>query len=196
MVRSCPQLPYPPPWRLLLPELVGTGEDCLTLNVWSSCLGSARQPVMVEFLAMPSKNGGALSEERGTFRDPRLDGYLLCGQSPCPPKPALTCPFDLALQRRRSAALSGPIAPGQLGTLLAFTAGLQGTNVTDSNRPRRYVGSFGALHPTHILIGTASHSRGAYLPLSMLLEYCKLRGGRTGFCDRKPRLVRPAGMQS
>ena len=55
MVRSCPQLPYPPPWRLLLPELVGTGEDCLTLNVWSSCLGSARQPVMVEFLRCPRK---------------------------------------------------------------------------------------------------------------------------------------------
>ena len=101
-----------------------------------------------------------------------------------------------AKQRRRSAALSGPIVPGQLGTLLAFTAGLQGTNVTDSNRQRRYAGSFGALHPAHILIGIASHSRGAYLPLSMLLEYCKLRGGRPGFCDRKPRLVRSAGMQS
>ena len=81
-----------------------------------------------------------------------------------PPKPLLTCPFDLALKRRRSADLFGPIAPEELGTLLAFTAGLQGRNVTDSNRQRRYVGSFGALHPAHILIGTVSHSWSVYLP--------------------------------
>ncbi|HEU5347628.1 MAG TPA: carboxylesterase family protein, partial [Ktedonobacterales bacterium] len=42
-----PQLPYPPQISEILPELVGSGEDCLTLNIWSPGLGSARQPVMV-----------------------------------------------------------------------------------------------------------------------------------------------------
>jgi len=42
-----PQLPYPPPVDVLIPEFVGGGEDCLTLNIWSSELGSARQPVVV-----------------------------------------------------------------------------------------------------------------------------------------------------
>lgn len=81
----------------------------------------------------------------------------------------ITCPFDLALDRRRSADLFGPISPAELGTLLKFTAGLQATNLTDSNRQRRFVGSFGALHPAHILIGTRTHRWGVYLPDSHAL---------------------------
>jgi para-nitrobenzyl esterase len=42
-----PQLPYPPPFDVLLPELAVAGEDCLNLNIWSRDLGPARQPVMV-----------------------------------------------------------------------------------------------------------------------------------------------------
>jgi para-nitrobenzyl esterase len=43
-----PQLPYPPQVALLFPpELTGSGENCLTLNVWSPDLGAARLPVMV-----------------------------------------------------------------------------------------------------------------------------------------------------
>jgi para-nitrobenzyl esterase len=42
-----PQLPYPPPFDVLLPDDTVAGEDCLNLNVWSPGLGSARQPVMV-----------------------------------------------------------------------------------------------------------------------------------------------------
>lgn len=42
-----PQVPYPPGIAEALSELVGTGEDCLTLNVWTSELGKARHPVMV-----------------------------------------------------------------------------------------------------------------------------------------------------
>ena len=63
---KCPQLPYPTPWDVLLPELVDTGEDCLTLNVWSSFLGSARQPVMVWI------PGGAF--EHGTAAMAAYDG--------------------------------------------------------------------------------------------------------------------------
>ncbi|HEX9057705.1 MAG TPA: carboxylesterase/lipase family protein [Ktedonobacterales bacterium] len=42
-----PQLPYPPAISAILPELVGSGEDCLTLNIWSPGLKSAGHPVMV-----------------------------------------------------------------------------------------------------------------------------------------------------
>jgi para-nitrobenzyl esterase len=43
-----PQMPYPPGIAEVLQELVGAGEDCLTLNVWTPDLGAAgRRPVMV-----------------------------------------------------------------------------------------------------------------------------------------------------
>lgn len=44
---KAPQLPYPPPFDVLLPELSVAGEDCLNLNIWSRDLGPATQPVMV-----------------------------------------------------------------------------------------------------------------------------------------------------
>src|SRR2546430_12184920 len=43
---KAPQLPYPPPVDMLLPEFAVPGEDCLNLNIWSPDLGSAGQPVM------------------------------------------------------------------------------------------------------------------------------------------------------
>jgi para-nitrobenzyl esterase len=61
-----PQLPYPPPWDVLIPEHPVSGEDCLNLNVWTSSLGSAAQPVMV-WIA-----GGAF--EHGTGAAPMYDG--------------------------------------------------------------------------------------------------------------------------
>src|SRR6187200_3424877 len=30
-----PQLPYPPPWDVLIPERGPLGEDCLNLNIWT-----------------------------------------------------------------------------------------------------------------------------------------------------------------
>lgn len=44
---KAPQLPYPPPWDMLLPELVEGGEDCLSLNIWSPELRPTGLPVMV-----------------------------------------------------------------------------------------------------------------------------------------------------
>ena len=62
-----PQLPYPPPIDRLMPELAGPGEDCLTLNVWSADLGSAKQPVMVWI-------PGGMFEFHGTAASPWYDG--------------------------------------------------------------------------------------------------------------------------
>jgi para-nitrobenzyl esterase len=42
-----PQLPYPRPWDVLIPERGTVGEDCLNLNIWTPGLGSATLPVMV-----------------------------------------------------------------------------------------------------------------------------------------------------
>src|SRR5262245_28031984 len=61
-----PQVPYPSPWDVLIPELDVSGEDCLTLNVWSRNLGSARHPVMVWI------PGGMF--EHGTAAGPLYDG--------------------------------------------------------------------------------------------------------------------------
>ena len=61
-----PQLPYPPPFDVLLPESAIAGEDCLNLNIWSPDLGSARLPVMV-WIA-----GGEF--EHGTAAAPWYDG--------------------------------------------------------------------------------------------------------------------------
>lgn len=61
-----PQLPYPPPVDVLMPELATPGEDCLNLNIWSPDLGSAGQPVMVWI------PGGAF--EFGTGASPWYNG--------------------------------------------------------------------------------------------------------------------------
>jgi para-nitrobenzyl esterase len=61
-----PQVPYPSPWDVLIPELDVLGEDCLTLNVWSPDLGSAEHPVMVWI------TGGAF--EHGTGASPWYEG--------------------------------------------------------------------------------------------------------------------------
>ena len=63
---KAPQLPYPPPWDILIPEHPTMGEDCLNLNVWTPELGSAEYPVMV-WIA-----GGAF--EHGTGAGIAYDG--------------------------------------------------------------------------------------------------------------------------
>jgi carboxylesterase type B len=62
-----PQLPYPPPIDVLVPEFTVPGEDCLNLNIWSRDLGSARQPVMVWI-------PGGMFEYHGTGASPWYDG--------------------------------------------------------------------------------------------------------------------------
>ena len=42
-----PQITYPPGIADALAELVGPGEDCLTLNIWTPEIGAAGRPVTV-----------------------------------------------------------------------------------------------------------------------------------------------------
>jgi carboxylesterase type B len=51
----------------LLPELVGPGDDCLTLNLWTPDLGAAGLPVMVWI-------AGGMYEYHGTGASPWYDG--------------------------------------------------------------------------------------------------------------------------
>ena len=62
-----PQVPYPPPIDLFIPELAKSGKDCLNLNIWSAALGSARQPVMVWI-------PGGMFEFHATGASPWYDG--------------------------------------------------------------------------------------------------------------------------
>ncbi len=63
-----PQPPLPPQVALLIPpELTLSGEDCLTLNIWSPDLGSAGRPVMVWI-------SGGLFEYHATGASPWYDG--------------------------------------------------------------------------------------------------------------------------
>jgi len=63
-----PQPPYPPQVKSLLPpELTSSGEDCLTLNIWSPDLGSASRPVMVWI-------AGGMFEYHGTGASSWYDG--------------------------------------------------------------------------------------------------------------------------
>ena len=64
---KAPQLPYPPPVDVLLPECVAPGQDCLNLNVWSPELAPARRPVMVWI-------PGGMFEFHGTGASPWYDG--------------------------------------------------------------------------------------------------------------------------
>jgi carboxylesterase 2/para-nitrobenzyl esterase len=62
-----PQVPYPPPIDLFIPELTKSGKDCLNLNIWSAALGSARQPVIVWI-------PGGMFEFHATGASPWYDG--------------------------------------------------------------------------------------------------------------------------
>src|SRR5579871_844800 len=62
-----PQPPYPPGVAEALQEAVGSGEDCLTLNIWTPDCGTAGQPVMVWI-------PGGMFEFHATGATPLYDG--------------------------------------------------------------------------------------------------------------------------
>jgi hypothetical protein len=81
------------------------------------------------------------------------------------PKPAsIRASFLLALAERRSAERFTPVPLSDLATWLYYCASVQSVHADDPNRQRRFVASFGALHPAHIVLGSPSGNWSAYLP--------------------------------
>lgn len=78
--------------------------------------------------------------------------------------PPITLPFGVVLRDRRSAEEFLAATVEDLATWLYYTAAVQSVQAGDSNRQRRFVGSFGALHPAHILLGMPDHTWFAYMP--------------------------------
>ena len=67
---KAPQVPYPPPFDVLLRDDAVAGEDCLNLNIWSPDLGAAKQPVMVWIAGGEFEHGtGAAYDGRRFARD-------------------------------------------------------------------------------------------------------------------------------
>ena len=61
--------------------------------------------------------------------------------------------FRLALELRQSACDFPPLSETSLATWLHFTSGIRAISGSVPIHQRRYVASFGALHPTHIIFG-------------------------------------------
>lgn len=80
-----------------------------------------------------------------------------------PPPAPPSVSFLAALHERRSAEHIGPVPVEPLASWLYFVGSVQQRMRTDKNRQRRFVASFGALHPAHIIIKTATQWS-AYLP--------------------------------
>jgi len=76
----------------------------------------------------------------------------------------ISCRFDEVLLRRRSAEHFSAATFDDLSTWLYYVASIQSVQACDLNRQRRFVGSFGALHPAHILLGKPDHTWFTYLP--------------------------------
>jgi hypothetical protein len=81
-----------------------------------------------------------------------------------PPPGPIRSSFLSALSRRRSADAFTSISFEDLATWLHYTAILQAVNAEDSNRQRRFVASFGALHPAHIVLGKLDNTWSVYVP--------------------------------
>ncbi len=85
-------------------------------------------------------------------------------ETPLPPPIEPRGSLVAALARRRSAEVFTPILTGELATWLHYATSVQAVNAEDPNRQRRYVASFGALHPASILLGSPNGSWHAYVP--------------------------------
>ena len=81
-----------------------------------------------------------------------------------PPARAINVSMLRALVCRRSGEEFPPISAQTLSSWLHFCFSIQSINSEDRNRQRGFVASFGALHPTHILLGKPDHLWFVYLP--------------------------------
>jgi hypothetical protein len=105
-------------------------------------------------------------EAPGPYRRSQL---RLLRERPLPPPSRIRGSFLAALAERRSAEVFRPIATHELSTWLHYTASIQAVHVQDPNRQQRFVGSFGALHPTHIVLGQSDETWRAYVPAEHVL---------------------------
>lgn len=81
-----------------------------------------------------------------------------------PSAPRIRAQFHDVLELRRSAEVFAPIAAEDIAAWLYYTLAVRAINSDDANRQRRYVASFGALHPTHVLLGEPDGTWSAYIP--------------------------------
>jgi hypothetical protein len=84
--------------------------------------------------------------------------------TPLPPPFELRGSVITALAQRRSAEVFTPISNDELATWLHYTTSVQAVDSEDPNRQRRYVASFGALHPAHIILCSPNGSWNGYVP--------------------------------
>jgi len=81
------------------------------------------------------------------------------------PKPVeISATLSEALNERRSAEVFSPVSVEELSTWLYNIASVQAVHASDRNKHRRFVGSFGALHPAHIILGAPAQRWFVYLP--------------------------------
>jgi hypothetical protein len=85
-------------------------------------------------------------------------------EAPLPAPLALRGSFITVLARRRSAEVLTPVSTDELATWLHYITSIQAVHAEDPNRRRRYIASFGALHPAHILLGSPNGSWSASVP--------------------------------
>jgi hypothetical protein len=95
---------------------------------------------------------------------PQMRRLPLVGDKIPLPKPSpISSSFILALVQRRSAERFASISLTDLATWLYYVASVQSVHAVDSNRQKRFVGTFGALHPAHIMLGTPNSQWYIYL---------------------------------
>jgi hypothetical protein len=128
-------------------------------------------------------------EEPGPYRRSELS---LIRETPLPPAQQLRGSFFAALAERRSAEFFTPIAIHELATWLHYTASIQAVNARDRNRQQRFVASFGALHPTHIVLGGLDGNWTAYVPGKRVLGAIHVNPAMAAMVRAKAREYFPA----
>jgi hypothetical protein len=86
------------------------------------------------------------------------------GKTPLPKPFPIQASFLLALYERRSAEHFVEVPLNDLATWLYYCASVQSVHCGDPNRQRRFVSSFGALHPAHLVLGHPNGKWSTYLP--------------------------------
>jgi hypothetical protein len=100
-----------------------------------------------------------IEEEPSRLAEPRPTKrhcFPVIGKIALPEPGPIAASFILTLARRRSAEEFAAIQLPDLATWLYYCSSIQSVHSEDPNRQRRFVPSFGALHPAHVLLGEPS----------------------------------------